>query len=794
MAARPTQNRLITRTQVEGYDSTKDNAQDFTEDGVTLNSHADDIEANAAALVNKVDKITGKGLSTEDYTTAEKSKVTNLPADTVTSLAAKADAATVATSLSGKADLVGGLVPENQLPSYVDDVEEYADLASFPATGEDGKIYLAIDSGITYRWSGSTYAALNSGLALGETSTTAYRGDRGKTAYDHSQVTHDKTLVGLANVDNTSDANKPVSTATQAALNLKLNTSSFTAAGIGLGNVENKSSATIRGEIVEGDIPVEIARVTAIPINLSDLTADSTHRTVTDAEKAVWNASGGITGGVAETQATTLDFSTYDVATVSLTSNLAITTITGLASGGIGKRLFTLNGYTLSILGTSYINSRDGKVSITVNNWGTSGTPVHEVIDNYSVDSIQAGALSTTPKTITSAEILAMNATPQILKTAPGANIIDWPSRARSYFKSNGVAYITNTVVELLSGSTVIGTCDILGSTSDTAKEFTMSGVPEINAPLSVRVQTGDPAAGNGEFGVIVYYDAIDLTNFTFTNYDITTLGTTAPVQTSTSSTLTRKYTILYPEADGFIDSISVYHNTVSGNITVAVYSDSTLTPSALLGISSSQSANTSGAAFSTHTLNTPVAITKGTPIWIAWVYDAATTTYSRSSWGKSGTGDATYSLPDPAGTFTANTHIYPAHANVRYNPATYNYILNEDFTNWAVVEYPDGWTESGGDANNYAEENANGVRIVSDGTFYALRKSGLLTIGQVYYCEVEIYSLTSTGTIINGSDQVGDARYVGKTSFMFTATGTYFELARYGTGDVIIKSCKIWQ
>lgn len=56
------------------------------------------------------------------------------------------------------------------------------------------------------------------GVSLGETSTTAYRGDRGKTAYDHSQVAHDKTLVGLANVDNTSDANKPVSTAQSTAI------------------------------------------------------------------------------------------------------------------------------------------------------------------------------------------------------------------------------------------------------------------------------------------------------------------------------------------------------------------------------------------------------------------------------------------------------------------------------------------------------------------------------------------------------------------------------------------------
>lgn len=60
-------------------------------------------------------------------------------------------------NLSTKADLVNGLVPSSQLPSYVDDVLEYANLAAFPATGETGKIYVAQDSNKIYRWSGSTY-------------------------------------------------------------------------------------------------------------------------------------------------------------------------------------------------------------------------------------------------------------------------------------------------------------------------------------------------------------------------------------------------------------------------------------------------------------------------------------------------------------------------------------------------------------------------------------------------------------------------------------------------------------
>lgn len=100
-----------------------------------------------------------------------------------------------------KADLVGGKVPAGQLPSFVDDIEEYANLAAFPGTGEDGKQYYAIDTGFQYRWTGSTYAPINSGgVALGETNATAYRGDRGAIAYDHSQLTGNPHLTTPADI------------------------------------------------------------------------------------------------------------------------------------------------------------------------------------------------------------------------------------------------------------------------------------------------------------------------------------------------------------------------------------------------------------------------------------------------------------------------------------------------------------------------------------------------------------------------------------------------------------------
>ena len=129
---------------------------------------------------------------------------------------------------NGLAELDGtGKVPSSQLPSYVDDVLEYANLAAFPVTGTTATIYLALDTNLTYRWGGSSYVEISPSLALGETSSSAYRGDRGKIAYDHSQLTsgnpHNvtKSDVGLSNCDNTSDANKPISSATQTALNDK---------------------------------------------------------------------------------------------------------------------------------------------------------------------------------------------------------------------------------------------------------------------------------------------------------------------------------------------------------------------------------------------------------------------------------------------------------------------------------------------------------------------------------------------------------------------------------------------
>lgn len=102
----------------------------------------------------------------------------------------------------GFASLDGtGKVPAAQLPSYVDDVLEgymsggkfYSDEGKQKEVPlESGKIYVDLTTNKTYRYSGTQLTEISASLALGETASTAFAGDKGKTAYDHSQAAHAK--------------------------------------------------------------------------------------------------------------------------------------------------------------------------------------------------------------------------------------------------------------------------------------------------------------------------------------------------------------------------------------------------------------------------------------------------------------------------------------------------------------------------------------------------------------------------------------------------------------------------
>lgn len=227
------------------------------------------------------------------------------------------------------------LIDSSYLPSYVDDVLEFANLASFPGTGESGKIYVSIATNLSYRWSGSVYVRLDDSVALGETSATAYRGDRGKIAYDHSQSTgnpHGTTATDVdalkrdgsnanANVDlgaNGLDAKfiKIKGTAGNGHLNMKHQSSGATAGGSesvlyadNSGNPKWKNDGNAVQNVMLENSPITGATKTKITYDAKGLvtsgadatTADiadsSNKRYVTDANLTViGNTSGTNTG------------------------------------------------------------------------------------------------------------------------------------------------------------------------------------------------------------------------------------------------------------------------------------------------------------------------------------------------------------------------------------------------------------------------------------------------------------------------------------------------------------------
>ena len=200
------------------------------------------------ALDTKVDKVTGKDLSTNDYSNEDKAIVDGV----TTALAGKVDTSSVGTA-NGVAGLDNtGRVPSSQLPSYVDDVLEYASLSAFPVTGEGGKIYVALDTNKIYRWSGSVYVEISESLALGETQGTAYEGNKGKANADAIAAIQE-TIGGLG----TASTKNSTSVVTESS-DLVESGAVFDALGWGNKNLANLPDKTVGTGLFIDDTPVDL--------------------------------------------------------------------------------------------------------------------------------------------------------------------------------------------------------------------------------------------------------------------------------------------------------------------------------------------------------------------------------------------------------------------------------------------------------------------------------------------------------------------------------------------------------
>lgn len=173
------------------------------------------------------------------------------------------------------------LIPAAYLPSYVDDVLEFNTLSSFPAKGESGKIYVSLDTNLTYRWTGTTYVEISKSIGLGETSSTAYPGNKGKANADAITALRNITIsagTGLTGGGNLT-ANRTIS----------LSTSGVIAGDYTKVTVDVYGRVTSGSSLIASDIPsLAISKITGLQDALNSKLNSNDFQSKFDAAISAW--------------------------------------------------------------------------------------------------------------------------------------------------------------------------------------------------------------------------------------------------------------------------------------------------------------------------------------------------------------------------------------------------------------------------------------------------------------------------------------------------------------------------
>lgn len=403
---------------------------------------------------------------------------------------------------------VNGKILSSQLPSYVDDVLEYVNLAAFPATGETGKIYIAQDSNKTYRWSGTAYVEISASLALGETSSTAYRGDRGKIAYDHSQAEHQTIINGTGFVK----ANGKTLSYDNNSYSLSSHNHSGVYEPVFTKNTAfNKNFGTTAGTVAEGNHTHTFASLTSKPTTLAGygITDAYTKIEVDTALSLKLNKSVfddlfekvEVSTGVFAIKA---KYNFYGVGEIS-----AYGIGSGGSSGGSYERLdkwadydSTKAGWVLSAFLGNDLNTRVGNLeggsALTVNTTGTG---------NAITSISKAGTVITANKDLTFLETSIFNThNNDNIRHITGAERTKWDGKADSVHLHN--SFITKYIYpnEILVTNTAV-------QLSDNNENFTgiFRDVPVWNTPGTAFVFTGYGRYGSTQ--LVTKYNATNGNN-----------------------------------------------------------------------------------------------------------------------------------------------------------------------------------------------------------------------------------------------------------------------------------------
>ena len=330
-----------------------------------------------AELAGKVDKETGKGLSTNDFTDAEKSKLQGVEAGAQvnTVLGVKGDAET---------DYRAGNVNITKENIGLGNVDNTSDLnkpvSTAMQTALDGKVDKVTGKGLSTNDYTTEEKNKLSGIESGAqvNTITGVKGNS-ETSYRTGNVNITKANIGLGNVDNTADADKPISTATQTALSGKvdkvtgkgLSTNDFTdTLKTKLNGIATGAEVNVQANWNESDRTADsfIQNKPSIPSKTSDLTNDSGF--VTDA--AMQSALDQKVDKVAGKGLSTKDFTSAEK--------------TKLAGIEAGAQVNTITG----VKGNAETDYRTGDVNITkaniglgnVNNTSDLDKPISTAVQN----------------------------------------------------------------------------------------------------------------------------------------------------------------------------------------------------------------------------------------------------------------------------------------------------------------------------------------------------------------------------------------------------------------------------